>query len=116
MKETRASNALLASLEQNSIQFNKGRVQMSAKHMQKETHKESATLTGISDVHIDSPLQTFYQREWMSKQCLFFVHILPWNLLTHFESSINNRATDSGFETRYKNKSPSRAVRLKHLH
>jgi len=69
----------------------------------KKQRLELAYLTFISTASFG----LVYQRVWMSKQYLFFALILPRNLVTHFDSSVNNRAADSGFGTPYKKKSIS---------
>jgi hypothetical protein len=67
----------------------------------KPTNKQRLELAYLTFIST-APFRLVYQRVWMSKQYLFFALILPWNLHTHFESSINKRAVDSDFGTRYK--------------
>ena len=64
--------------------------------MQKETHEET-TRTDISDVHIDSPLQTCLP-ESMDVQAIF---ILPHFAMEPSHTFRNNRAVDNGFGTQY---------------
>jgi len=65
----------------------------------KPTKKRRLELTYLTFISTAS-FRLVYQRVWMSKQYLFFALILSRNLVTHFESSINNRAADSGLGAR----------------
>ena len=76
---------------------------ISKKKPTKKQRLELAYLTFTST----APFRLVYKRVWMSNQYFFFALVLPWNLVTHFENSINNRAADCGFGPRLKKKSSS---------
>ena len=57
------------------------------------TKKQRLELSYLTLI-LTAPFRLVYQRVWMSKQYLFFALILPWNLVTHFESSLPFRVSD----------------------